>query len=317
MATKKKKSILITGIGGGLAHHVINKLKDDYEVIGVDFKERAHYDESVKYYRIDFSKRGFEEVFRKHKFDGVIHLGRILLYKWNRLRRYNTNVLGTQRLFDLCNKYKVKKVIVLSTFYVYGAHPYNPSLIDEMFPLKASNNSADLADAVELENLSTIYMLKYPDLNLTILRPCNIVGPQVQNSVSLLLMKKYAPSFLGFSPIMQFIHVDDLADAIILSYKKIKSGIYNVVNDDWIPYQKALEMAGCKSFPIAPFPPILSKMIVSVLNYREFPPFLLNYYKYPVILDGNLFKKTFDFKPKYALSEIFEYYKKQKSLSLF
>jgi len=316
MASENKKKILVTGAGGALALRVINKLKKDYTVVGVGFKESSHRDDTIINYNLDFSKRGFEEVFRNHEFEGVIHLGRILLYEDTRFRRYNVNVLGTQKIFDLSLKYNVEKVTVLSTFYVYGAHPYNPSLIDEMFPLKASNNSANLADAVELEYLSSIYMLKYPQLNMTILRPCNIVGPGVQNSVSLLFLRKYTPCLFGFSPIMQFIHVDDLAEAIVLSYRNNKSGVYNVVTDDWIPYQKAIKETGSIPFPIIPFPPGLARQIVKVMNIKEFPVFLLNYYKYPVIIDGSLFNKTFGFKPRYSLDDIFSYYRKQKELNV-
>jgi UDP-glucose 4-epimerase len=319
MSNMKKKKVLVTGAGGALAQRVINKLKlrREYEIIGVGFKENTYFDDTITNYRIDFSKRGFEMIFREHQLDAVIHLGRILLYEDSAIRRYNVNVTGTKKIFDLSLKYGVKHVIVLSTFYVYGAHPYNPSLIDEMFPLKASNNSSDLADAVELEYLSSLYMLKYPELHTTILRPCNILGPGVQNSVSALLDRKYVPCLLGFSPIMQFIHVDDLAEAIALTYEMPSPGVYNIVTEDWLPYQKAIKLAGGFPTAIPPFPPSLSRQIVRMMNIKEFPDYLLNYYKYPVVLDGSLFRHTFPFNPKYSLDDIFSYYKKQKNLRLF
>ena len=187
-----------------------------------------HYDDNTIKYRLDFAKRGFEEVFKNHDIQGVVHLGRIKLSSTNRNRRYNTNVLGSRNLFDLCIKYNVGKVVTLSTFHVYGAHPYNPSLLDETFPLKASNISADLADVVELENLASIYMFKFPQLHLINLRPCNVVGPGVRNSIASLLGKKVAPCLMGFSPLMQFIHVDDLAEAVNLAYESSEKGVYNI-----------------------------------------------------------------------------------------
>jgi len=39
---------------------------------------------------------------------------------------------------------------------------------------------------------------------------------------------------------------------------------------------------------------------------------LINYFKYPVILDGKLFRETFGWKPKRNLNDIFSYYRKQK-----
>jgi UDP-glucose 4-epimerase len=116
---------------------------------------------------------------------------------------------------------------------------------------------------------------------------------------------------------MQFIHVDDLAEAIVLAYETPKPGVYNIVTEDWLPYQKAIKMAGGVPVPIPPFPPSLSRQIVRRMNIKEFPDYLLNYYKYPVVLDGSLFKNTYAFKAKYSLTDIFDYYKDQKNLRVF
>lgn len=150
----------------------------------------------------------------------MIHLGRLIASQETRMRRYNANVLGTQKLFELSHKYGVKQVTVMSTFHVYGAIAYNPALIDEDAPLKAAELTMDLVDSVELENLANIYLWKYPDIHITVLRPCNIVGPGVRNTISLLLSSKYAPVLAGFSPMMQFIHIDDMADAIVVAHKE-------------------------------------------------------------------------------------------------
>ena len=56
-------------------------------------------------------------------------------------------------------------------------------------------------------------------------------------------------------------------------------------------------------------PTALTESISKVMKSDIFPPFLLNYYRYPVIIDGNLFEKTFEFKPKKSLEDIFNYYK--------
>ncbi len=312
MTTKQKPEILVTGAGGELAHHVIKKLRKKYDLIGVDFRKQSHYDDSMVNYRLDFSKRGFEEVFKHHQFEGVIHLGRIFLSHMDRYRRYNTNVLGTQKLFDFSIKYGVKKCIVLSTYHVYGAHPYNPSLLDESFPLKASNISAHLADAVELENLSAIYMVKHPQMKLTVLRPCNVIGPGVRNSMSQLLQRRIAPYLVGFSPVMQFLHVDDLAEAIVLAYAKSPNGVYNVAPNDWIPYPAALQQADCQLLPIPSLPPSLPRQVLKTMRLKDFPVYLMDYFKYPVILDGTLFRETFGFLPQFSLDDIFSYYAQQK-----
>lgn len=312
MTEQRRPHILITGAAGALAQKVIEQLRDTCDLVAVDFREQVYLGDDIPSYCIDFNKRVFEDLFRRYQFDGVIHMGRIMSSQLTRMRRYNANVLGTQKLLDLSHKYGIKRVVVLSTFHVYGAVAYNPALIDEAAPLKSAGLSADLIDSVELENLANIYLWRYPELNITILRPCNIVGPGVRNTISTLLASERAPVLAGFSPMMQFIHIDDMADAIVLAYKKPTRGVYNVAPQDWVAYQHALKLCGCKRLPIMSIPPIVPRFILSTLKLKSFPSYLMAFYKYPVVIDGRAFAKEFGFEPKRPLKEIFRFYRENK-----
>ncbi|WP_166259698.1 SDR family oxidoreductase [Marinobacter salicampi] len=312
MDQARRPRILVTGAAGALAQQVISRLRKDCDLVAVDFREQVYLGDEIPSYCIDFNKRGFEDLFRRYEFDGVIHMGRIMSSQETRMRRYNANVLGTQRMLDLSHKYGITRVVILSTYHVYGAVAYNPALIEEDAPLKAVGLSMDLIDSVELENLANIYLWRYPDLNITILRPCNIVGPGVRNSISTLLSSERAPVLAGFSPMMQFIHIDDMADAIVLAYQKDHKGIYNVAPEDWVAYQHALKLCGCKRLPIPSVPPLVPKLILKTLGLRSFPPYLLSFFKYPVVIDGRAFARAFDFKPKRPLKAIFRFYRENK-----
>lgn len=305
--------LLITGAAGALAQQVIARLRKHYRLIVIDSRREVSMPDDIPSFHVDFNKRDLNELFERYHFDGVIHLGRISANESTRDKRYNANVLGTQKLFDNCLRHGIKQVLVLSTFHVYGANPYNPALITEDFPLKAAELTMDLVDSVELENLTQIYLWKYRELNITLLRPCNIVGPGVNNSMSLLLTQHRAPVLAGFSPLMQFIHLEDMADAIVTAFTQNKPGIYNVAPEDWVAYQKALEMAGCHRYVLPSLPPQLPALIARARRWRWFPPFLINYFKYAVTLDGSLFNRTFNFHPQYTLKEIFAHYRNLKS----
>jgi UDP-glucose 4-epimerase len=312
MTEQRRPHILITGAAGALAQQVIEQLRDTCDLVAVDFREQVYLGDDIPSYCIDFNKRVFEDLFRRYQFDGVIHMGRIMSSQLTRMRRYNANVLGTQKLLDLSHKYGIKRVVVLSTFHVYGAVAYNPALIDESAPLKSAGLSADLIDSVELENLANIYLWRYPELNITILRPCNIVGPGVRNTISTLLASERAPVLAGFSPMMQFIHIDDMADAIVLAYKKPTRGVYNVAPQDWVAYQHALKLCGCKRIPVPSIPPMVPKMILGTLKLKSFPSYLMAFFKYPVVIDGRAFVTEFGFEPKRPLKEIFRFYRENK-----
>ena len=312
MSEQRRPHILITGAAGALAQKVIEQLRDTCDLVAVDFRDQVYLGDDIPSYCIDFNKRVFEDLFRRYQFDGVIHMGRIMSSQLTRMRRYNANVLGTQKLLDLSHKYGIKRVVVLSTFHVYGAVAYNPALIDEAAPLKSAGLSADLIDSVELENLANIYLWRYPELNITILRPCNIVGPGVRNTISTLLASERAPVLAGFSPMMQFIHIDDMADAIVLAYKKPTRGVYNVAPQDWVAYQHALKLCGCKRIQVPSIPPMVPKMILGTLKLKSFPSYLMAFFKYPVVIDGRAFVNEFGFEPKRPLKEIFRFYRENK-----
>ncbi|MDN5862684.1 MAG: SDR family oxidoreductase [Salinisphaera sp.] len=301
--------LLVTGAAGGLAKHVISRLKGDYRVVGVDFRgTRATHPDSVDY-EVDFNKRTFEDVFREHDFDAIIHLGRVQSSDLDRGRRFSSNVVGTDRLLRLALDYGVGQVLVMSTYHVYGADPHNPSLIDEDFPLQAANLHRELVDAVELENLANIYLYKHPQLHVTILRPCNIAGPGVSNSISRLLAQRLAPCLLGFSPLMQFIHVEDLADAVVLALGQNRPGVYNVAPDDWITFQDALLLAGCRRLFLPSVPAVLPRAWAAALGGMAFPAYLTDFFRYAVVIDGGRFARSFGFAPRFGFDEIFGYYR--------
>jgi UDP-glucose 4-epimerase len=312
MTQSSKPALLVTGAAGALAQQVIQRLPKEYQVVAVDFRQDVWLGPDIPSYRIDLSKRGFEDLFRRFQFQGVIHLGRIMSSQETRLRRYNANVLGTDRLLSLSDQYGVSRVIVLSTYHVYGANPYNPALIDESYPLKSAGLTMDLVDSVELENLATIYLWRNPNLNITLLRPCNIVGPGVRNTMSSLLSARYAPTMAGFSPMMQFIHSEDMANAIETAFRNRIPGIFNIAPHDWVSYRKALEECGCRPVPIPSVPPVLPRTLLRTLKLRRFPSYLMDFFKYPVIIDGRNFATRFGFEPERSLETIFRYYRESR-----
>lgn len=311
--------IMVTGAAGTLAKHVIDQLRDaGHKVVACYFRDALVLDnrEGVTSYRVDITKRGFEDVFRNHKITAVLHLGRITTTQ-DRLanRRYTANVEGTRKLLDLSRKYGVGQVVILSTYFVYGASAYNPALLDEDSPLKASGQDKNLVDMVELENLAHIYMFKHPELHITILRPVNLVGPGTQNALSLALSREATPAIIGFNPMMQFVQVEDMADAVVLAFKGNKPGIYNVAPEDWVGYQDALKIAGCSILPVPSIPPGLTNWIADWsprVGLKAFPRYMVPFMKYPVVLDGTRFVEAFGWKPKYTIRQALAYYRGKK-----
>src|SRR3546814_2735968 len=77
MSENKKKTVLVTVAAGSLAKRVIARLHGRYHVVAVDFRRKVETDADLPSYKVEIHTRGFEDVFRKHKIDAVLHIGRI------------------------------------------------------------------------------------------------------------------------------------------------------------------------------------------------------------------------------------------------
>ena len=304
MVKKEKKStqkpkVLITGANGGLARATIERLASEYELVGVDPRPlRKGIQFPGEFHQVNYTQRKMADLFRQHQFYALIHLGRVpVTANARRSWRYNVNVLGTRNLLDLSAKFGVKNVIVFSTFHVYGAHQHNHLQINEEDPLRASQIFSELSDAVELDNASAMFLLKHPEIRTLILRPVNVIGPSINNQICQLLRLKACPVLLGYDPMQQFIHEKDIANALALALKSDKSGIYNIAGEGGVPWSHAVRLAGAIELPV---PHFLAYPVLAVSSRLggKFPMHLLDYFRYPVIISDDAFRKDMGFEPE-------------------
>jgi UDP-glucose 4-epimerase len=292
--------ILITGASGAVARLVASALSPKYELIGIDPRpapKSTHF--PGEFIVADYHSRKLDEVFRKHSFDSVLHLGRIReSQKFSAQYRFQMNVIGTQKLLELCKQNAVKNLIILSTYHVYGAHRLNSLLLTEEAPLRASQSFPELADAVELDHAATTFLWKHREVRTTILRPVNVIGKHVRNAICSLLRSGICPKIVGFDPLMQFIDEKDVARALILSLENAVPGVFNVAGEGVIAYSHAIRHAQAISIPI---PPLVSAGFVRLLDDVSglgFPPYLMEYFKYPTVVNDDAFRKAFGYVPK-------------------
>jgi UDP-glucose 4-epimerase len=294
-----KKKILIIGISGGLAQltaRLILKENPQWEVTGVDSRSLDHVPEvkNLSKIQMKYSRGNFENLFRSHQFDVVMHLGRIS-HSSNQsdvlAKRLDLAVMGTSRILELCLKSEVKKVIIMSTFHVYGALSDNSIFLSEDAPLRASLKHPELRDVVEMDQMCTNWMWRYQNHHQTVvLRPCNIIGTQIQNTMSKFLTSSYALRPIDFNPFFQFIHEFDMANVLYRSIDELPTGTYNVGNDDFIALREALDIIGSKGIP---FPITLAHGLNDLLKTIriDVPSYLLDYLKYSCLISNKELKK--------------------------
>ena len=293
------KKILVIGSAGGLAQITVKLLSKHYpeaEIIGIDARPSAYPQKisNFKNLQMKYTRGNFEKIFRDHNFDVVFHLARITHASNNAQnihKRLDLGVMGTNKILDLSLQSDVKKVILLSTFHVYGAYPDNPVFLKEDAPLRASIKFPDLRDVVEMDQIATSWMWKNQNrIRAVVLRPCNIIGPQIKNAISKYLCNPQAPYAMDFNPIFQFIHEYDMASILVRSVNELPTGVYNVATDDFIGIREAIKHVGGPGLPV----PLFLLGSVTVLLKKMFPglpEYLVDYIKFSCLIDNSEIKK--------------------------
>lgn len=295
----KRPTLLITGASGGLASILTDMLMEDYRLVGIDPRPISRgCNFPGEFFQLDYTHRKVVDLFRRHRFSALVHLGRIRApHKNGRNLGFDYNILGTRNLMDLAYRYGVKKIIVFSTYHVYGAHPHNPLYLTEEDPLRASQSFPELSDAVELDHIASTFLWKHRDVQTVILRPVNVIGPRINNNICRMLRSDLCPTLMGFDPLLQFIDESDIARALKLTLEQDGSGVFNVAGEGGVPYSHAIRMAGGHSFPL---PAPLVKRFVGLVSRLSpgFPEHLVEYFRYPTIVSDASFRKAFSFEPR-------------------
>ncbi len=293
------KKILMIGIAGGLAQitaRLILTEHPDWEIIGIDSRSVAKVPQikGLQSIELKYSRGNFENLFRTHHFDVVFHLGRISHSSNTQnvlAKRIELSVMGTNRILELCERSGVKKVIILSTFHVYGAMPDNSIFLPEDAPLRASMRHPELRDVIEMDQICTNWMWKNQNtISTVVLRPCNIIGTQIQNAMTKFLSGPISLSPMDYNPFFQFIHEFDMANILYKSLGSLPTGTYNVAGNDFIALRDALKVVGTKGVP---FPMILAEGLNSALKKIKIdvPEYLLDYLKFSCLISNHELKK--------------------------
>ncbi len=295
------KKVLITGIAGGQGRRVAETLLRRHK--GYQLWEGRP--SGVEMEIVDLRKKKFEDVIRRERPEAIVHLAFIRHFETHPAVRHEVNVNGTKRLIEFAVTHGVKQVVVCSSSYVYGALPENPYYMDEGFPLSASRTYPEIRDLAEMDMLATAFLWQHPEVSISILRPVNILGYYVHSAIGRYLRGERVPTVLGFNPMMQFLHEDDFAEAIVLALERNTRGVFNVVGPGAVPLKVAIREIGGVAVPL---PEMLVRPIIARLfswGLYPFPPGAIDFAKYPCTLDGSSFRAATGFRPRFSLAETF------------
>jgi len=295
--------VLVTGLAGNLGRALARQLHLETTVIGVDRRPFPDKPKDVEHHQLDLRKARVDELFRRRRPEALIHLGISHDPRMPFSEAHSFNVVGTQKILELCVHHGVKKVVVLSSANVYGPLPNNSNFLVEETPLMAADRFSGVRDLIELDMYAQSFLWRHPEVETIILRPCNIVGPTVRNAPANYLRLARPATVMGFDPMVQLIHEDDVASALVLALRPGSRGVYNLVGPGEAPLSAILRELGRDPVPVPDFllRPVLRRLFSSGLV--SFPPEELDHLQYLCVVDGSRATRELGWAPRHSLRE--------------
>ena len=261
-----QKTILITGgLGYIWSHAVVEFEKAWYRTVIVDNLSNSYMITLNRiskilwytpfFYEVDLRNRvGLSAVFKKFKFDGVLHFAGAkspFESQENPLYYYNNNMSAGVNLFDLMDVYRVKNIVFSSSANVYAANNVSPVAESwELWPNNPYGRTKYLMEQI-LEDLN-----KFASFNVIHLRYFNHIGSHtsgliwehldgIPNNIFPYIMKVAANKLDSFkvfgwdydtidgSWVRDYIDINDLVHGHLLAYDfltKSRESVMDVFN---------------------------------------------------------------------------------------
>ena len=296
----ERKRIIITGIGGNLGRRLTRRLHRRYDVIGIDRRPLRGFPRDVELHQIDLRRRRTEDIFRTSGVDAVVHLNVMHDPRAAQEELHSFNIVGTSKLIEYCQRHRIPKLVMLSSTNVYGPNPNNTQFLDEKAPLLAGSGFGEIRSLIALDMLASTFFWQYPDVETVVLRPVHILGP-VNNAPSNYLRFRHPITVLGFDPMVQIIHVEDVVSAIERALLPERKGIFNVVGPGELPLSVLFRELGVKPRRL---PAAIAERVVRMMwrfKIADFPPPELDHLRYVCMADGTRAREELGFEPAYDL----------------
>ena len=128
---------------------------------------------------------------------------------------YDVDVNGTHNVLEAAAEAGIGQVLVTTSAVAYGAFPDNPDPITEDHPVRGVARFSYARDKTESDRIVQLWALQHPDVITTIVRPCIVFGPNVDNYLVRLWTKQpFTVDAGNLDGTIQFVHEDDVVDAI-------------------------------------------------------------------------------------------------------
>jgi nucleoside-diphosphate-sugar epimerase len=188
------------------------------------------------------------------------------------------------------DRLRASHVVFVSSALVYGAHPNNPVPLTEEAVLRPDVEFVFARQLASAEELVEQWRQHERGRSSCVLRPVVALAAGRNSRLAAALVSGLGRRWAEEDPPAQFLHLDDLAAAVVLAVVDRLDGVYNVAPDGWVAGERVRALSGER--PRIPLPERFGE-VVAGLRWRfqrgPIPPGLRSYTLEPwVVSNGRL-----------------------------
>jgi nucleoside-diphosphate-sugar epimerase len=176
--------------------------------------------------------------------DVVIHLG---AEDHDRRAQRRENVTdGARAMLHDATVGGASHIVLVSSALVYGAHPNNPVPLTEDAILRPDAEFVYARQLATVEAMVDRWRREVPGRTVTVLRPVVAMAADGTPSLAAALAAGFGQRFGEDDPPAQFLHLDDLAAAVVLAAERRLDGVFNVAPDGWVAGERVRALTGAR-----------------------------------------------------------------------
>ena len=302
---------VITGgsgyIGSRLVDH-LSRREETERIVICDLVAPKGYLPKTQFERLDVRDRdAVRAVLESSKADALVHLAFILNPSHDEALMYDVDVNGTHNVLEAASAAGTEQVLVTSSSTAYGAFPDNPVPITEEQPVRGVAAFSYARDKTESDRLCQLWAAKHPERVMTIVRPCIVFGPNVDNYLVRLWTKQPFSADVGtLDNEIQFVHEDDVVEAITGLLIERHAGAFNVAGEGTMTMRECAELLGTpvRKLPMRAYRGLARAMWGARLS--EAPPGQIAFAEHPWIVSSDKLRRETGWRPRHTSRETFE-----------
>ena len=314
--------VLVTGVSrylGGRFARLLTAQPGIKRVIGVDVIPPPVDIGNAEFVRADIRNPMIAKIITQAEVDTVVHMNVIAtpLSAGGRVSQKEINVIGTMQLLAACQKSPIiRRLVVKSSAAVYGSSPRDPAMFTEDMGPKSLPRAGFGKDSVEVEGYVRGFARRRADVEISMLRLANIVGPGIRTSLTDYFSLPVIPTPLGFDARLQLVHENDALQGLLLATLGASVGIVNVAGDGIITVQQAARLCGRASVPVPLSTGGLLGRLVKRAGLADFSQDQMQYLAWGRGMDTTKMREVLHLEPEFTTRTAFEDFTSQMGSGL-